>query len=152
MPVTSYLVRVTAAATMLTAAITPWPTWTASAGCVAPYLRIDDAREELPIVTRGATVTVEGRAFVEGCNDTGGSSGFLGCSAQEDEPVLPHEDILLRITQGDRQWELGREDAGSADEDQLGHVSWTITIPDGLKRGRARLVADASDSMPILVR
>lgn len=149
---TSCQVRVAAAGALLAAAIAPWPTWDASAGCVAPYLRVDDARQERPVVNRGASVTVEGRAFVEGCNDTGGSSGFPGCSSQDDEPVLPHEDIGLRITQGDRQWELGREDAGTADDNQLGHVSWTITIPDDLRPGRARLEADASDSLPILVR
>lgn len=149
---TSHQVRVAAAAAVLAATIAPLPTWTASAGCVAPYLRVDDAGEGRPIVFRGASVTVEGRAFVEGCDDTDGSSGFLGCSSHDEEPVLPHEDVLLRITQGDRRWDLGRADAGSADDNQLGQISWTITVPGDLKPGRALLEADASDSLPILVR
>lgn len=149
---TSCKARVTASIALLAAVIALWPIETASACCVAPYLRVEDAREKRPIVSRGASVTVEGRAFVDGCNDTGGSSGFLGCTPQDDEPVVPHDDVALRITQGDRQWELGSEDAGTAADDQLGHVSWTFVVPDDLRPGRARLAADASEPLLILVR
>ncbi|KAA1428771.1 hypothetical protein [Nocardioides antri] len=93
-----------------------------------------------------------GRAFVDGCDDTDGSSSTLGCSTPDDEVETPHEDIGLRVTQGARRWELGREDAGTADNNQLGHVSWTVTIPDDLNPGRATLEADNSDPLRIVVR
>ena len=44
----------------------PWPGAPATATCAAPYLRIAD---DLPAPSPGSAFVVEGRAFVDGCND-----------------------------------------------------------------------------------
>lgn len=147
----SYQVRLVFSAVLVAAAVAPWPAWNASAGCAAPSLEVVGTDDLRPTLTRGATVTVSGRSFVDGCNDTGGSSTF-GCTSEEEEPVLPHEDISLTITQGDRRWELGTEDAGTADDNQLGQVTWTVTIPADLEPGRALLQADPSEPLPVFVQ
>ena len=63
-------------------AVVPLPTSPASAGCVAPWLSFDGdypASDERVPLMRGEEVTVLGRAFRDGCNDTGSPSGGFGC-------------------------------------------------------------------------
>lgn len=133
---------VVAAALLL--ASSPWPTRDAVAGCVAPYLE-DSARGATPPVLRaGSTVTIEGDAFADGCDDTGST---WACAAESREPM---EDVVLRIRQGGREWELGSADA--SDGDRGGHVEWTVALPEGLQPGRAVLQADESEPLRVRMR
>jgi len=113
---------------------------TADASCVGPYLTLDESggMPEPPVVVqRAATLRVHGRAFVTGCNDTGTTTGVLACQhtemADEERPI---EDIRLTLRQHGRTWELGTEDSA-----QDGEVDWSAAMPDGVRRGPARLVA-----------
>lgn len=123
----------------------------ATAGCIAPQLRLAGERyadgtapESPPTVLRGGEVTVEGRAFREGCDDTGAVDTF-GC--EEREQVVPLRDVELVLEQSGRSWPLGAADAGP-DHD----VRWSVVLPDDVRPGPARLVTDAASSEPLRVR
>lgn len=122
----------------------PWPAGEAAAGCVAPYLEGSAIGAEPPVLRLGSTVTIEGDAFVEGCNDTGST---WGCSAESESPM---KDVVLRIQQGGSEWELGSADA--SDGEGRGHVEWTVALPEGLTKGRATLKADSSEPLRVRVR
>jgi hypothetical protein len=132
---------------MLTLTFVPLPTGAASASCAAPNLAVAHRQEH---VRAGAGLTVVGRAFVRGCDDTGAvSGGSFGCHSTEHRtPSTPMRDVLLLLRQGDRQWRLGTEDAGSAADNALGHVTWRVRVPAGVAAGRAVLVADVSPRGP----
>ncbi len=112
----------------------------ASASCAAPDLRVGGSWEGVVLVP-GQAVAVEGRAFVEGCDDTGGGDAF-GCSRAEGEREVPYADVLLELRQGSRVWELDAEDA-STTPGSVGRVEWDVTVPEGVRPGEARLVATA---------
>lgn len=112
----------------------------ASASCAAPDLRVGGSWEGVVLVP-GQAVVVEGRAFVEGCDDTGGGDAF-GCSRAEEEREVPYADVLLELRQGSRVWELDAEDA-STTPGSVGRVEWDVTVPEGVRPGEARLVATA---------
>ena len=122
----------------------PWPAGDAAAGCVAPYLADSATGAEPPVLRLGSTVTIEGDAFVHGCDNTGSK---WACSA---ESVTPMKDVVLRIQQGGREWELGSADA--SDGETRGHVEWTVDLPEGLTQGRATLKAGSSDPLRVQVR
>lgn len=127
------------------AVLAPWPQGAASASCAAPTLRVDAQAQ--PVVARGVAVTVHGRYFVNGCNDTGTGSGS-GCSGRpKPEPVTPRKEVALSIRQGARTWALG-----TADADRQGRVTWIITTPADLRPGQAVLLADSADQLRVLVR
>jgi len=130
-----------AVATAVFSAACPWPAGDATAGCVAPYLEDSATGAEPPVLRLGSNVTIEGDAFVDGCNDTGST---WACSA---EPVIPMEDVVLRIHQRGSEWELGSADA--SDGETRGHVQWaggpsgrfdtgSSDPDDGLERAAAR--------------
>ncbi len=74
-----------------------------------------------------------------------------GCSTpDEGETSAPMQDVTLVIRQGSRDWELASEDAGTAADNKLGHISWDVTMPAGLEPGRAVLVADSAQ-LPVVV-
>lgn len=118
------------------------PTPTASSSCAGPELRLPGTAESQKRSTIQAPgpLTVEGRHFVDGCDDTGGGDAF-GCTTEEPEPVIPHTDVTLELHQGGRSWQLGTEDAGTAEENRLGHVTWQVLLPEGPATGRATLRA-----------
>jgi hypothetical protein len=126
--------------TLLGVVAAPLPHAPARASCAGPYL--EDA--EHLVLTRGTTAMIEGRAFSSGCSDSiGCSTGILGCqSCTDPPPVEPMEDVELALTQGDRTWRLAVADAGSAEDDRLGWVTWTFEVPSGAKPGPARLVVE----------
>lgn len=101
---------------------------------------------------RGATVTIKGRSFVDGCRDS--MSCSVGCDSCEynEPPEVPMDDVALRLVQGDRAWELGVADAGTADDNQLGWVARTFTVPDGARTGPARLLAEHAEPQRIRIR
>ena len=120
-------------------AISLMPVDTSSASCAAPYLTADMEGTTLA-VRPGQRLSIEGRAFVIGCDDEG--DGALGCSSKG-ESAMPMTDVRLTLVQGAESWELGAADAGSAEDDQLGHVTWEVEIPVGIVPGRrARLWAE----------
>ncbi|WP_147381517.1 hypothetical protein [Nocardioides immobilis] len=114
----------------------------AVASCAAPYLVDVDSL----VLARGATATIEGRAFADGCRDSMSCGPGLGCDDCEydDPPEKPMEDVALQLVQRGRTWDLGVADAESAADDRLGWVTWTFEVPKGVKPGPARLVADGA--------
>jgi hypothetical protein len=123
----------------------PWPGAPATASCAAPYLRIAG---DLPAPAPGGEFVVEGRAFVDGCDDAGGTTVF-GCSVDEAEPEVPLKAVTLRLRQGGTEWDLGTADAGSAEDGQLGQITWRVTMPADVQPGPARLFTDDSEPLPV---
>jgi hypothetical protein len=133
---------------MLALAVAPFPETPASASCAAPTL---EGSQRL-VLERGATVTVEGDYFVDGCRDAIGCSEGLGCDHCTDEPPpRPMEDVGLQLVQGRRTWNLGVADAGAAG-DQLGWVTWTFVVPAGAKPGSARLLPEHGETLKVRIR
>lgn len=116
----------------------PFPQQEAAASCAAPYLMSDEPL----VLQRGSTATVQGRAFVEGCQDQGSCTEQFGCSScDEGEEETPLTAVPLILVQGERRWRLAEADAGTASDNHLGWVSWTFDVPDDARPGPARLVA-----------
>ncbi len=134
------------ATTLLGLALVPFPQTPASASCAGPYLK---AGQRL-VLERGATTTVKGVAFVDGCQDSMHCSAVPGCdNCEYDEPTpKPLQDLALRLRQGDRTWMLGNADAETA----AGRVTWTFEAPVGVKPGRARLLPGVAEPLRIRVR
>lgn len=125
----------------------PWPGAPATASCAAPYLNLAG---DLPPPAPGGELVVEGRAFVDGCNDTGGSTVF-GCSVDEAEPAVPRRAVTLRLRQGGNECDLGIADAGSAEDGELGQITWLVTMPEELRPGPATLLADGGEPLSVEV-
>lgn len=124
-----------------------------SASCAAPYLQMHDGRER-PTLNATDAVTVEGRAFVDGCSDGETQSVVWGCSVSSSEggEEAPMSDIVLSIRQGARTFDVAVEDAGVAANNTLGQVTWTFTVPDEVKPGSAVLVADTARLQVVIQR
>jgi|GEM_PF-4288256 len=122
----------------------------AVASCSGPYLLDADSL----VLTRGATATIEGRAFVDGCRDSMSCGTGLGCDDCEYDapPEEPMENVSLQLVQRRQTWDLGVTDAGSAGDDRLGWVEWTFEVPEDVKPGRARLVPGGAGPTTIRVR
>jgi hypothetical protein len=131
-------------------AVTPFPTGPASASCPAPYLNT----EERMVLERGATVVVEGRAFVDGCQDSVTCTAGLGCDSCEadDPPPEPMDDVRLQLVQGERHWSLDVADAEKAGNNHLGWVTWSFDLPVAIKPGRATLVAEHAEPVRARIR
>ena len=115
----------------------------ASASCAGPYLSLAKGAAHIHLAP-GSAVTVTGRAFVRGCDDTGGASesGF-GCgSAEPRTQMKPMKRVALVLKQGHRQWRLEVENAENAAHDRIGYVTWNVVLPARLALGRAVLIAD----------
>lgn len=124
----------------------PLPPPPATASCAAA--RLVDV-EDL-VLERGASATVEGEGFVDGCGDAGDCG--LGCGECETEEETPYRDIELRLVQRGRTFPLGIADAGSAADDELGQVTWTFLVPRPVEPGPARLMTDVSEPARIRIR
>ena len=135
---------------LLLGAVLPWPGGTASAQCAAPWLYVGDREQRRPAISKDDPVTVEGRGVVDGCDD-GTGQDVLGCTVDEPEAEVPMTDVTLSIRQGDRSWRLGTEDAGRAEDGELGHITWKVRLPEQVEAGRATLVA-AEQELPVVVR
>lgn len=136
-------------ATLLGLATMPFPQTPASASCAAPYVNVPDRL----VLQRGATVTIRGRAFVNGCRDHQVCTESLGCeSCKYDEPPpTAMGDVGLRLAQRGHTWTLGKADAESS-ENHLGWTSWTFVVPNGVKPGPARLLPEHARPMRVLIR
>ena len=118
----------------------------AAASCAAPTI------EEPTVLVRGTQTSVDGRGFVDGCRDSQGCGVGCGDCEYDDPPEEPYAAVELRLRQGGRTWVLATEDAGTADDDRLGQVTWTFTVPDGVRPGRARLSTEQSGPVAVRVR
>jgi hypothetical protein len=150
--------RLLLAALLLALVVAPYPQSTADASCAAPSLTIDGADgggRALPTLTRGQQVTVSGRGFASGCDDVGSTSTF-GCSgddhADESEPLT---DVELVLVQGrpttTTRTSLGAADAGTADDGQLGQVTWRFDVPADQPLGRAVLKTVGSEPLQVRI-
>ena len=121
----------------------------ATASCAAPYI----ANTEQLMLHRGSVVEVEGAAFANGCQDTGSCSATLGCESCDYGPEpTPLVDIQLSLRQDGRTWPLGTGDARTAEDDELGQVTWVVEIPIGVKRGWATLVPEGGEPTKVRIR
>lgn len=96
-----------------------------------------------------------GRGFVDGCDDTGGGSVGFGCSDDDaDETETPLEDVELVALQGQpipEQTTLAVADAGNAEDNELGRVTWTFVVPDTLSPGPAVLKTAGSEPLEVRI-
>jgi hypothetical protein len=127
----------------------PWPAERAAASCAAPSLQIGDDTQRRVTIATSATVTVEGRGFVDGCDDSGGQTEW-GC-ASDDVTQAPSRDVGLSIRQGAQRWDLGSADAGTAEDNRLGQVTWSFDVPVRLAPGRATLIARGAQPLPVVI-
>lgn len=146
--------RLLAAVVLLGLATAPFPQPPAHAECAGPTLKVQGMEEEPALLHRGEQVTVMGRGFVNGCDDTGGGSGF-GCSGNDDgeieSPMVNIELVLLQGQPTMKQTSLALSDAGTAADGQLGWGTWTFTVPTHQPLGRAVLKTEGSSPLPIRV-
>jgi hypothetical protein len=122
----------------------------ASASCAAPWLEVKPGT----VLRRGDPLLVEGRGFVDGCQDTMSCGTGLGCDDCEydDPPPEPLQDVTLRLTQHDRSWPLASADAETAASGRAGQVAWRFELPPGAKPGRARLSAGPGTTLDVRIR
>lgn len=122
---------------------------TASASCAGPSITVPgptasptslpDSDVPVPVVRLepGATVTVTGRDFAAGCDDTGSVTVYgPGCErADPPKPSVPLQDVALELTWNGRTFPLGTADAGG---EETGYAtSWTFTVPEDVVPGVA---------------
>ena len=128
---------------MLALAVTPVRLGSAVASCAAPSLVVAGTQGR-PVIDQAMDLTVDGRAFVRGCDDTGAVTvNAFGCeSSEQRERTTPMRNVRLLLQQDDKRWVLGAEDAGSAADGQLGNITWRVRVPADVEAGPAVLVAD----------
>lgn len=106
-----------------------------SASCAAPQLRLVGAgRTEPPVVTAGSEVTLAGRYYVDGCNDTGQHTAS--------QPLT----VTLLLLRGDSVAQLGKVQAHG----ELGTFRTTVRIPTDFPAGKARVTGDVPQN-PLIV-
>lgn len=121
------------------------PVGSASGSCAGPDLQVRGGGAEPANVRVDMAVTVDGSRFVDGCDDTGSGTGF-GCSSSDAETETPMKDVTLTLRQGQRQWDLGTQDARAEPEEHRGEITWKVTIPGDVGPGSATLTAgDATE-------
>lgn len=129
------------------------PLGSAHGSCAGPELSVAGATAEPPVLYTGRPLVVEGRHFVEGCDDQGqGQDSFLGCSVGEPESEeTPMSSVRLTLVQGDRKWPLGTVDAGTGEERaDRGHTTWEFRLPKDVVTGEATLVAGTA-RLPVML-
>jgi len=131
-------------ATLLGLSLAPYPQTPAAASCAAPY--VGDGRI---VLVHGGEQDVEGRGFVDGCQDSMGCSASPGCHSCEyaDPAPQPSTDVELRLRQAHHTWALG-----TADADDSGRVTWSFELPAGVRPGPARLLADGAGPVEVRIR
>lgn len=128
---------------LVLAALVPVGAEPAGASCAAPKVQTAGLG-----LRAGATVTVDGVGFVDGCQDVRSCTGAFGCSRCTDGPEpAPYRDIILTLRQGGRTWTLGEADARTA----AGSVTWTVRVPAEVRPGRAVLVPEHGEKTEVRV-
>ncbi len=104
------------------------------AGCAPPMLSIDAFQAEA-----GETITVTGQAWVDGCDDTGGTGGSCASRGNEEQPIA---NIELRLkgpktNQTDRMLNSGYVGETEVDvllaevaADEQGEFTEQVVLPD----------------------
>jgi hypothetical protein len=136
---------------LLGLAVAPYPSSPASADCAAPQLSIDgeySSRGDPIELQRGDEVTIEGRYFVDGCNDTGGGGAF-GCSQDEPESTPPQQNVELQLLE--KRSSATGISLGRADADGDGRATWTITVPSDAPTGSGVMRAGTSSELYVTV-
>lgn len=136
------------------------PAWDrASASCAAPSLEVVGQQGVSAVVLRpGEEITVRGRHFLDGCNDTGPGESDMGCSGSDEaanDRVPSMEDVELFIQHGSTkvsQIKVGQADAGTADTDRYGRIEWTFRVPMQLPSGPAVIMASSSEPLDVTIR
>jgi hypothetical protein len=138
-----------AAALFVLTALSLAPVGSASGSCAGPDLQVRGGGPEPATVRVDMVVIVDGTRFVDGCDDTGGGNTGFGCSSSDDrETETAMEEVTLTLRQGQRQWDLGTQDAVAEPEEHRGEISWKVTIPDDVGPGPATLTAgDATEDI-----
>jgi len=132
-------------------AVAPYPSSPAAGGCVSPQLSIAgklSSRQSPVELRRGDEVTVDGRFFHDGCDDTGGGDAF-GCSTDEPEPEPPQQDVELVLLEKPADPE--GVSLSVADADEEANATWTFTVPTDAPLGRGILRAGTSSDLYVLV-
>ena len=119
---------------VLLAGISLAPTSDASGTCSGPALAIETTRKRPAHVRIGAEEVVGGYSFIDGCADGRG-----------DDEEYPMRNVGLSLRQGTKVWDLGVEDAGTVVDDGLGRITWQVSVPPGVRPGRALLVAGRAE-------
>ena len=129
---------------LLGLAVAPFPPAPAMASCAAPSLTGVDAL----VLSPGERATVTGSSFMDGCQDSGSCSGVLACQSCDYGPEpAPSENVELVLRQRGHHWDLGTVDA-----DTRGRATWNFAVPDGVRPGRARIVADGTQYETVRIR
>ena len=128
------------------------PRGSAHGSCAGPQLSVSGSAAEPPVLYTGRPLVVEGRHFVEGCDDELQQDSFLGCSVDEPESEeAPMTSVRLTLVQGDRKWPLGTADAGTGkDRADRGHTTWEFRLPTDVVTGEAMLVAGTA-RLPVML-
>ena len=132
--------------------LAPLPSSPAAGSCAAPQLSVggDFGGRDSPVTLhRGEELTVDGRYFVDGCDDTGGGDAF-GCSEDEPEPAVPLEDAQLELLDSARS--TSGLALGVADADDHGRIAWTVTVPADAPLGRGVLRVTRSGDLYVVVQ
>ena len=115
----------------------------ASASCAAPEWDVDNDRAQT-----GESITISGRFFIDGCNDTGSASWCGGPAPQE--PEVPMTGIRFQLLGGDES-----VDAVTVSADEQGDVAATLTVPQDAKAGAYKVVAtyfgQGQEAVPVRV-
>ncbi len=131
--------------------VVPWSSSHAARTCEQPTLVIEGAPGGVVALRRGQEITVTGRNFVD-CGG-GGGGPFPGCGRAEPpaEPA-PLTGVELELVGGRvtrREVTLGVADAGTAAQDRLGEISWTVQIPERQAQGPALLQAEGASGFGV---
>jgi len=127
---------------------------TAGASCAGPTIVsiTPEARpaatpsgQTRPVVLHpGEAITVTGRGFIDGCNDTPGP-GCMGGGAVTQKAA---HDVALVLNRSGSGTRLGQANAG---DPATGYsIEWQVTLPTDLPPGSAQLTADAATARVII--
>lgn len=121
----------------------PYPQQSATASCAGPSLE-----EQPAVLARGATLTVTGSFFVDGCQDSMSCDARPGCSSCEDDAPapVPLVGVTLELRQRGQTWVLG-----TAAADDAGRIAWSVELPTGVRPGSARLWTDESGAVEVRI-
>jgi hypothetical protein len=148
------ITRLLLAVAMVTVGLGLFAPTSAPASCVGPRIAVPGAATLTPSaeptdgrvvptvrLSPGQPITVEGRWFFNGCNDTGGGGGCSG--PDRPDPEKPARDVRLTLTQGSRHWTLGTADAAGPSREYA--VRWRVRLPADLAPGGATLTARTAE-------
>ncbi|MEO7979636.1 MAG: hypothetical protein ABI807_01855 [Sporichthyaceae bacterium] len=100
----------------------------------------------LVAVAAGGDLTVTGRWFLDGCNDTSSSTGCSGPTKPLPQPAARH--VALVVEQDGHAWTLGYADASGPRHGW--RVRWEVALPVDLAPGPATLTARGAEA-PVVV-